>query len=112
MTYSPSRRTALKSLAAAAAFATLLSACAGEGSGSANASGAAGGGDQNTVTIDYATYNPLSLIIRKKGWLETALAAEGKKVEWVKSAGSNKANEALRSGNPPAAGYCGAGGAR
>ena len=60
------------------------SACAGEGSGSANASGAAGGGDQNTVTIDYATYNPLSLIIRKKGWLETALAAEGKKVEWVK----------------------------
>ena len=99
MTYSPSRRTALKSLAAAAAFATLLSACAGEGSGSANASGAAGGGDQNTVTIDYATYNPLSLIIRKKGWLETALAAEGKKVEWVKSAGSNKANEALRSGN-------------
>ena len=51
------------------------------------------------MTIDYATYNPLSLIIRKKGWLETALAAEGKKVEWVKSAGSNKANEALRSGN-------------
>ena len=99
MTYSPSRRTALKSLAAAAAFATLLSACAGEGSGSANASGAAGGGNQNTVTIDYATYNPLSLIIRKKGWLETALDAEGKKVEWVKSAGSNKANEALRSGN-------------
>ena len=73
MTYSPSRRTALKSLAAAAAFATLLSACAGEGSGSANASGAAGGGNQNTVTIDYATYNPLSLIIRKKGWLETCL---------------------------------------
>ena len=99
MTYSPSRRTALKSLAAATAFATLLSACAGEGSGSANASGVAGGGSQNTVTIDYATYNPLSLIIRKKGWLETALAAEGKKVEWVKSAGSNKANEALRSGN-------------
>lgn len=98
MTFSPSRRTALKSLAAAAAFATLLSGCAGEGSGSSNASGAAGGG-KDTVTIDYATYNPLSLIIRKKGWLETALSAEGKKVEWVKSAGSNKANEALRSGN-------------
>lgn len=98
MTFSPSRRTALKSLAAAAAFATLLSGCAGEGSGSSNASGAAGSG-KDTVTIDYATYNPLSLIIRKKGWLETALSAEGKKVEWVKSAGSNKANEALRSGN-------------
>lgn len=98
MTFSPSRRTALKSLAAAAAFATLLSGCAGEGSGSSNASGAAGGG-KDTVTIDYATYNPLSLIIRKKGWLETALSTEGKKVEWVKSAGSNKANEALRSGN-------------
>ena len=96
---SPSRRTALKSLAAAAAFATLLSGCmAGEGSGTSSTAGAAAGG-QDTVTIDYATYNPLSLIIRKKGWLETALAAEGKKLEWVKSAGSNKANEALRNGN-------------
>ena len=58
--------------------------------------GAAKGKD--TVTVDYATYNPLSLVIKKKGWLEKALQEKGKKLEWVKSAGSNKANEALRSG--------------
>jgi sulfonate transport system substrate-binding protein len=51
-----------------------------------------------TLNIDFATYNPLSLIIKKNGWLETALAAQGVTVNWVKSAGSNKANEALRAG--------------
>lgn len=49
-----------------------------------------------TLNIDFATYNPLSLIIREQGWLETALAPQGITVNWVQSAGSNKANEALR----------------
>jgi sulfonate transport system substrate-binding protein len=49
-----------------------------------------------TLNIDFATYNPLSLIIRDQGWLETALAPQGISVNWVQSAGSNKANEALR----------------
>lgn len=49
-----------------------------------------------TLDIDYATYNPLSLVIRDQGWLESALAPQGITVNWVKSAGSNKANEALR----------------
>ena len=49
-----------------------------------------------TLNIDFATYNPLSLIIRDQGWLETALAPQGIGVNWVQSAGSNKANEALR----------------
>ncbi|MGV3246607.1 aliphatic sulfonate ABC transporter substrate-binding protein [Rothia sp. 11254D007CT] len=74
----------------------LLTGClAGENASTADTSAAAG---DATVTIDYATYNPLSLIIKEKGWLETALQEQGKDVEWVQSAGSNKANEALRSG--------------
>ncbi|MBF0809318.1 aliphatic sulfonate ABC transporter substrate-binding protein [Rothia nasimurium] len=74
----------------------LLTGClAGENASTADTSTAAG---DTTVTIDYATYNPLSLIIKEKGWLETALEEQGKDVEWVQSAGSNKANEALRSG--------------
>ena len=74
----------------------LLTGClAGENASTADTSAAAG---DTTLTIDYATYNPLSLIIKEKGWLETALQEQGKDVEWVQSAGSNKANEALRSG--------------
>lgn len=53
---------------------------------------------ERTLTLDWATYNPLSLIIRDQGWLEDELASEGVTVEWVQSAGSNKANEFLRSG--------------
>ncbi|WP_025158180.1 aliphatic sulfonate ABC transporter substrate-binding protein [Leifsonia aquatica] len=94
--------TIVTALAAAAAAATLLlSGCvAGEGS----ASGAAASSTPGTVTkggtlnIDFATYNPLSLVIKKEGWLEKALAKQDITVNWVQSAGSNKANEALRSG--------------
>ena len=49
-----------------------------------------------TLNIDFATYNPLSLVIKDQGWLEAGLAAQDVTVNWVKSAGSNKANEALR----------------
>jgi sulfonate transport system substrate-binding protein len=67
----------------------LLAACS-----SAPAASTTGAG--GTLNIDFATYNPLSLIIKKQGWLETELAKQGITVNWVKSAGSNKANEALR----------------
>ncbi|WP_436761572.1 aliphatic sulfonate ABC transporter substrate-binding protein [Streptosporangium sp. V21-05] len=46
------------------------------------------------LRIDYAYYNPLSLVIREQRWLEQGL--KGTKVTWVLSAGSNKANENLR----------------
>ena len=84
--------------AAAAAASLLLTGCvAGEGSaaGSTSSSGVTEGG---TLNIDFATYNPLSLVIKKEGWLEKALKKQGITVNWVQSAGSNKANEALRSG--------------
>lgn len=51
----------------------------------------------STVRLDYAYYNPLSLVLRDKGILERDLKAKNIKVEWVLSQGSNKALEFLNS---------------
>ena len=48
--------------------------------------------------IDYAYYNPPSLVLKKFGWLEEVMAKQGTKVEWVLSLGSNKGNEFVQSG--------------
>ncbi|GAB3450880.1 aliphatic sulfonate ABC transporter substrate-binding protein [Actinophytocola sediminis] len=80
--------------AATIVLALTLSGCvAGEDA----AGDDAGTGDWSTDTlnIDFATYNPLSLVIRDQGWLESEL--DGVTVTWTQSAGSNKANEGLRS---------------
>ena len=45
------------------------------------------------IRLDYAYYNPLSLVVRDQHLLEN----RGYNVTWVLSAGSNKANEGLRS---------------
>lgn len=50
------------------------------------------------VGVDYAYYNPPSLILKQKGWLDEALAKRGTKVNWVLSLGSNKGNEFVQSG--------------
>jgi sulfonate transport system substrate-binding protein len=47
------------------------------------------------VRIDYAYYNPVSLVLKQKGWLEESLKKDNIKVEWVLSQGSNKALEFL-----------------
>jgi sulfonate transport system substrate-binding protein len=60
-----------------------------------------------TLTIDFATYNPLSLVIKENGWLEKALKKQKITVKWVQSAGSNKANELLRSGSADVASTAG-----
>lgn len=86
-------RRALLAGTALAASAALLSGCAGEGASGGNASASS-----TTLNIDFATYNPLSLVLKEKGWLEAELAEKNVKVNWVQSAGSNKANEALRAG--------------
>ncbi len=83
-------------IAATAGTALALASCAGENT-AANVAGKAGG-SATTLNIDFATYNPLSLIIKEKGWLEFTLAGKGVTVKWLQSAGSNKANEALRAG--------------
>ena len=100
-------RRALTLTAATIAGAMMLSGClAGENApstptaeaaaGTATAA-AADGWSADRLTLDFATYNPLSLIIKEQGWLEAELGGEVT-VEWVQSAGSNKANEALRAG--------------
>ena len=85
----------LLGLAAVGAAAAPLSGCVMEGEGPGR--GMAAGSDTE-IYLDYATYNPLSLIIREKGWLETVAAEDGQEVHWTFSAGSNKANEFLRGG--------------
>jgi sulfonate transport system substrate-binding protein len=50
------------------------------------------------VTIDYAYYNPVSLLLKKKGWLESEVGKNSIGVRWVLSLGSNKALEFLRGG--------------
>jgi sulfonate transport system substrate-binding protein len=47
------------------------------------------------IRLDYAYYNPVSLVLKDKGWLEQDLAKDKVKVEWVLSQGSNKALEFL-----------------
>jgi len=49
------------------------------------------------VHMDYATYNPVSLVLKDKGWLEQDMARDGVKVDWVLSQGSNRALEFLNS---------------
>jgi len=59
-------------------------------------SGAAWAADKvDEIRIDYAYYNPVSLVLKEKGWLEQDLAKDGIKVRWVQSLGSNKALEFL-----------------
>lgn len=77
----------------------LLSACPAPAAtpGAAPAAGEGAAAKPEIIRLDYAYYNPSSLVLRKFGWLEEELAKENVTVEWVLSAGSNKANEFLRS---------------
>jgi sulfonate transport system substrate-binding protein len=50
----------------------------------------------SAVTLDYAYYNPVSLLLKKRGWLEEELSKDSIGVRWVLSLGSNKALEYLR----------------
>ena len=87
------RLTVLTATLAAAAMA-MTGCVAGEGASSGTASEGSTW-SKDTLTVDFATYNPLSLIIKDQGWLESELGDEVA-VTWVQSAGSNKANEGLR----------------
>jgi len=86
-------------LALAAASALVLTGCvAGEDADTgAQAAGGTGEWSTDTLDIDFATYNPLSLVVKSQGYLEDALG-DDVTVNWTQSAGSNKANELLRAG--------------
>jgi sulfonate transport system substrate-binding protein len=51
------------------------------------------------IKIDFATYNPVSLVLKDKGFLEKELEKDGLGVRWVQSLGSNKALEFLNAGS-------------
>ena len=59
---------------------------------------AAQAADPAEIRLDWATYNPVSLVLKEKGFLEEALKPRGIKVRWTQSLGSNKALEFLNGG--------------
>src|SRR6185369_6670521 len=50
------------------------------------------------IRIDWATYNPVSMVLKQRGLLEEEFAKDGISIVWVQSAGSNKALEFLNAG--------------
>jgi sulfonate transport system substrate-binding protein len=51
------------------------------------------------IRVDFATYNPVSLLIKERGLLEKEFAKDGINIRWVQSLGSNKALEFLNAGS-------------
>lgn len=51
------------------------------------------------LRIDWATYNPVSIVIKNQGLLEKEFGKDGTKIRWVQSLGSNKALEFLNAGS-------------
>jgi len=51
------------------------------------------------LRIDWATYNPVSIIIKNQGLLEKEFEKDGTKIRWVQTLGSNKALEFLNAGS-------------
>jgi sulfonate transport system substrate-binding protein len=63
--------------------------------GLAVAATAALAADPKEIRIDWATYNPVSIVLKEKGLLEQEFAKDGITIRWIQSAGSNKALEFL-----------------
>lgn len=51
------------------------------------------------LRIDWATYNPVSIVIKHQGLLEKEFEKDGTRIRWVQSLGSNKALEFLNAGS-------------
>ena len=51
------------------------------------------------IRIDWATYNPVSMLLKDKGLMEKEFAKDGISIRWVQSLGSNKALEFLNAGS-------------
>ncbi len=78
---------------------SLLAGCGG---------GSSTQGKLETIKLDYAYYNPISLVLKEKGWLEEEFAKDGIKIEWIHSLGSNKSLELLNSSSVDFASTAGA----
>jgi sulfonate transport system substrate-binding protein len=51
------------------------------------------------IRIDWATYNPVSMVLKEKRLLEKEFETDGIRVRWVQTLGSNKALEFLNAGS-------------
>jgi sulfonate transport system substrate-binding protein len=51
------------------------------------------------IRVDWATYNPVSMVLKDQGLLEKEFAKDGIGVRWVQTLGSNKALEFLNAGS-------------
>ena len=51
------------------------------------------------IRIDWATYNPVSMVLKEQGLLEKEFARDGIGIRWVQTLGSNKALEFLNAGS-------------
>jgi sulfonate transport system substrate-binding protein len=51
------------------------------------------------INIDWATYNPVAMVLKQEGLLEKEFAKDGITVRWVQTLGSNKALEFLNAGS-------------
>ena len=51
------------------------------------------------IRLDWATYNPVSIVLKERGLLEQEFAKDGIAIRWVQSLGSNKALEFLNAGS-------------
>src|SRR4030081_397284 len=51
------------------------------------------------IRIDWATYNPVSMVLKEKQLLEKEFAKDGIAIVWVQTLGSNKALEFLNAGS-------------
>jgi sulfonate transport system substrate-binding protein len=57
------------------------------------------GAKPSEIRIDWATYNPVSMVLKEKGWLEREFAKDDIGIRWVQTLGSNKALEFLNAGS-------------
>jgi sulfonate transport system substrate-binding protein len=51
------------------------------------------------IRIDWATYNPVSMLLKQKGFLEQAFAKDGTTVRWVQTNSSSNALQFLNAGS-------------
>jgi len=75
-------------------FASVLLAALVAGGGAAVAAD-----KPSEIRIDWATYNPVSMLLKNQGLLEKEFAKDGISIVWVQTLGSNKALEFLSAGS-------------
>src|ERR1043166_1580657 len=51
------------------------------------------------IRVDWATYNPVSMLLKDKGFLEKELAKDGISVRWVQTVSSSNALQFLNAGS-------------